>query len=86
MRQDQFEHIVHAFLRRRPFRPFMLELSSGTRIRVHRPEAFAMSAGMVSVLDRKGYPHYFDEGSVVHVTREMNGQGGNGASRRQAPP
>lgn len=50
MKQDQFERIVHAFMARNPFRPFLLELSSGTKVRVHHPEAIAMAAGMVSVL------------------------------------
>jgi hypothetical protein len=82
MKHEQFDLIVTRMLARRPFRPIVLELSSGSRITVYHPEAIARSAGMVSVLDRRGGPHYFEEDDVVHVTRGANGRHPSGASRR----
>lgn len=42
MSPDIFAMILKAFLRRRPFLPFTLELFSGTKLEVNHPEALTL--------------------------------------------
>jgi hypothetical protein len=35
---DELDKVMRAFLRRRPFRPFLIEFSSGDRLLVRHPE------------------------------------------------
>jgi hypothetical protein len=42
MNQQTFDAALRAFCRRRPFKPYVVELQSGTRILVKHPEALGM--------------------------------------------
>jgi hypothetical protein len=42
MKPEQFEKALRGFLRRRPFRPFLIELVSGDKLRVTHPEAIEL--------------------------------------------
>src|ERR1700733_749147 len=39
MTKDQFDAAYRAFCRRRPFRPFLIEFTSGTQLLIGHPEA-----------------------------------------------
>src|SRR5579875_2147228 len=45
MQTDAFERSLRAFVRRAPFQPFTVELTSGTRFQVLHPEALAFNGG-----------------------------------------
>ncbi len=42
MAPKQFERVLRGFVRRRPFRPFLIELFSGDRLRIAHPEAIEL--------------------------------------------
>lgn len=73
MKQQSFESTLRAFLSHRPFRRFAVELMSGTTIIVDHPEAMVLRGGTAVFVDRRGRPAYFDEESVVQITRAHNG-------------
>lgn len=68
MTSDHFEKVVRAFQKRAPFRSFMVELSSGTRIDVDHPEALVLRGGVAVYLSAAGMPTLFDHESVAQVT------------------
>jgi hypothetical protein len=68
MTAEHFEKIVRAFQKRAPFRSFMVELSSGTRIDVDHPEALVLRGGVAVYLSAAGVPTLFDHESVAQVT------------------
>ena len=41
MSNDDLKESLRAYLRRRPFQPFLVEFFSGVQIRVHHPEGIA---------------------------------------------
>ena len=67
MQTDAFERSLRAFARRMPFQPFTVELTSGTRFQVLRPEALAFSAGLAVYIDPHGPPSLFDHESVSQL-------------------
>jgi hypothetical protein len=51
MKEDTFERSLRAFSERRPFKPFLVELASGSRFTLDHPEALAQrgpAAGFIS--------------------------------------
>jgi hypothetical protein len=69
-----FERTLRKFSQRKPFRPFVVELTSGTQIHVEHPEALAFYNGIAVYLAGDDYM-FFDHHTVARV-------GGNGKSPR----
>ena len=72
MKAQAFDAVLRSFIARRPFRPFTVEMMSGTAITVDHPEALVLRGGAAVFLDRLGRPAYFDEESVVQIGRARN--------------
>ena len=60
MQTDAFERSLRAFVRRTPFVPFTVELTSGTRFQVLHPEALAFNGGLAVYIGTDGTPSLFD--------------------------
>jgi hypothetical protein len=67
MQTDAFESSLRAFVRRTPFQPFTVELTSGTRFQVLHPEALAFNAGLAVYISPDGTPSMFDHESVSQL-------------------
>jgi hypothetical protein len=66
MRQENFEKVLRVFLDQTPFRPFTLELLSGTRIEINHPEALTMREdGLIIVASTSSTRSVLDVGAVV---------------------
>jgi hypothetical protein len=68
MTAEHLERVVRAFQKRAPFRSFMVELVSGTRIEVDHLEALVLRGGVAVYLSATGVPTLFDHESVSQVT------------------
>lgn len=68
MSADAFERTLRAFAQRKPFRPFTVELVSGTRIRIDHPEALVYRGGVAVFISAKGAPTVFDHEGVSQVS------------------
>ncbi len=75
MRTENFETSLGAFLRRKPFKPFTVELASGGRFTVDHPEAIVLRSGVAVHFDRGGEITIFDGTSVSQLT-EVTRNGG----------
>ena len=64
MTGDHFDRSLRAFQRRRPFRPFTVELVSGDRFQIDHPEALIVRDGVAVFVARGGVPTLFDHESV----------------------
>ena len=64
MRQANFESVLQAFVRRRPFKPFTVELVSGGRFIVDHPEALALRGAVAVYIDSGGRYTLFDNTGV----------------------
>ena len=67
MTAKQFENALNAFLKRDPFRPFAISLTSGSRIEVDRPDAVTIRNGLVVHVSPDQVTSYFDHESVVSL-------------------
>ncbi|MCG8584584.1 MAG: hypothetical protein MI757_07725 [Pirellulales bacterium] len=67
MTSSNFERVLSAVHRRTPFRPFTVELVSGTQIVVDHPEALVMRGGVAVYLSKEGVPTLFDHEGVSRV-------------------
>ena len=67
MQTDAFERSLRAFVRRIPFVPFTVELTSGTRFQVLHPEALAFNGGLAVYIGTDGTPSLFDHESVSQL-------------------
>jgi len=68
MDSTAFERTLRAFARRVPFRSFVVELVSGTRIEVDHPEALVFRGGVAVYIDPTGNPTLFDHEGVSQLT------------------
>lgn len=68
MERDNFMRALRSFARRAPFRPFVVELVSGSRYLVEHPEALAFNGGTAVYLNPFGEWSVFDHQSVAQVT------------------
>ena len=68
MQIDAFERSLRAFVRRTPFQPFTVELTSGTRFEVLHPEALAFNGGLAVYIGTDGTPSLFDHESVSQLS------------------
>jgi hypothetical protein len=67
MHTDAFERSLRAFVRRVPFQPFTVELTSGSRFQVLHPEALAFNGGLAVYISPDGAPSLFDHESVSQL-------------------
>jgi hypothetical protein len=66
MTQDNFTRLLRLFLARQPFRPFTLELVSGSRVEVNHPEALEVhSNGLLACSSTTNTRSFFEVGSVI---------------------
>jgi hypothetical protein len=70
MTRENFEQLLRAFQRRRPFRAFTVELVSGPRVAVDHPEALVLRGGVAVYIISKGIPTLFDHEGVSDIVGE----------------
>lgn len=67
MTKKEFEVALRAFVKRRPFKPFLIEFLSGDRLLITHPEALDIQAGFY-VHTRKNQGHrVFTSGGVCQL-------------------
>jgi hypothetical protein len=64
MQARAFDRALRGFSRRVPFRPFAVELVSGTRFTVKHPEALIFRSGTAIYIDPRGDLTIFDHEGV----------------------
>jgi hypothetical protein len=67
MNRRSFETTLRTLARAAPFRPFVVELVRGSRIRVDHPEALAFHAGVAVHIAQDGTPTIFEAEGVAQV-------------------
>ncbi|HMC66115.1 MAG TPA: hypothetical protein VKI65_14350 [Gemmataceae bacterium] len=72
MNDGNFQNSLQAFARRRPFKPFAVELVSGDRFVVDHPEALALRATVAVYINPDGKFTLFDSESVSQLTKVLN--------------
>jgi hypothetical protein len=77
MERANFEKSLNAFVQRRPFKPFRVELVSGTRLTVDHPEALAHRGAVAVFVDARGDYTLFESTGVAQITEAT----GNGSIR-----
>ena len=70
MNASTFAIALRAFVRRRPFQPFLAELTSGDRIRIPHPEALSMRGDVAVYTAPDGTVKLFDCSSVCQLCDE----------------
>jgi hypothetical protein len=65
---ETFDLTLRSMIRHAPFRPFVIELVSGTRIVVTHPEALMYQGGTAVYLSRGDAMSIFDHEGVVRLT------------------
>lgn len=68
MELSAFDIALRSFVNRKPFKPFVVELVSGDRLRVDHPEALITRNGVAFHFATDGNPTLFDHESVSQVT------------------
>jgi hypothetical protein len=63
-----FDRSLRAFARRSPFKPFVVELGSGSRLQIDHPEALVFRSSVAVHFAPDGTPTLFDHQSVSQVT------------------
>lgn len=77
MHRENLERTLRTLIRAEPFRPFAVELVSGSRFRVEHPEALAFSGGVAVYISPDGTPTIFDDESVSQIiARQSRGKRG----------
>jgi hypothetical protein len=72
MTTENFDLTLRAFQRRRPFRPFTVELVSGDRFEVDHPEALVFRVGIAVFVAPSGAPTIFDHEGVSQIIGERD--------------
>jgi hypothetical protein len=67
MTPDNFEKVLRAMIRRKPFKPFTIELLGQNRFEIDHPEATVCRQGVAIFLAPGPVPVYFDHDSVVQI-------------------
>jgi hypothetical protein len=67
MTKAAFESALEAFLSRKPFRVFAIELRSGSQIEIDDPRSIARRRGLVVHIGQDLRASYFDHESVVQL-------------------
>lgn len=83
MNEKTFQNSLQAFVHRRPFKPFAVELVSGDRFVVDHPEALALRGSVAVFIDVQGKYSLFDSTGVSQLT-DVTDDGGRAARRRSS--
>jgi hypothetical protein len=67
MTEDNFERGLRAFRQRTPFKPFLVELASGTQLIVEHPEALAHRGRVAVFINPDGEFTLLDNTMVTHL-------------------
>ena len=67
MTTENFEKVLRAMIRRRPFKPFTVEFHNGDRFEIDHAEATVIRDGAAVFLAPGFVPIYFDQESVVQI-------------------
>lgn len=67
MSTENFQKVLLAMMRRRPFKPFTVELNTGVRIEIDHPEATVIREGVAIFIGPGFVPVYFDHDSVTQI-------------------
>jgi hypothetical protein len=68
MKESNFQSALRAFVRRKPFKPFTVELVSGSRFVVDHPEAVALRGPVAVFIDSAGKYTLFDNTGVSQLS------------------
>lgn len=68
MERESFERSLNAFARRIPFKPFRVELSSGSSIRIDHPEALIIRSGVAVYVAPDGAINLLDHHGAVRLS------------------
>ena len=72
MTRRNFEQALRALVGAHPFRPFLVELVSGSRFQVEHPEALAMAGGIAVYISPDGTPTIFDSEGVSQLVANQS--------------
>jgi hypothetical protein len=67
MDEQAFQRSLRAFCRRRPFRPFLIELFSGDRLLVVHPEAVTSFGTLVYFVETDNRARLFQSSSICQL-------------------
>ena len=67
MTAENFQKVLLAMIRRRPFKPFTVELNTGSRVEIDHPEATVIREGVAIFIGPGFVPVYFDHDSVTQI-------------------
>ena len=70
MTPRHFQRALQAFTRRKPFKPFIVELVSGDRLQVRHPEALILRQGIAVFITAEFLHKLFDSESVSQLLDE----------------
>ena len=84
MKDTSVQKRLRAFVRRRPFKPFVVELASGDRIAVEHPEAVLVRGAAAVYLNPVGEYALFDSSTVSQLT-DVAENGKKPTRRRDSP-
>lgn len=65
---EAFDRSLRAFARRSPFKPYVVEWNSGSRLQVDHPEALVFRSGVAVHFALDGTPTLFDHQDASQVT------------------
>jgi hypothetical protein len=82
MTEGNFERSLKAFRQRQPFKPFLVELASGTKLIVEHPEALAHRGRTAIYINPDGDFTLLDN-TMVTLVSDIMGNGSKGGSRKQ---
>ncbi|MGL5096348.1 MAG: hypothetical protein ACRDD1_12210 [Planctomycetia bacterium] len=72
MEAEAFDRSLGAFVHRRPFRSFVVELVSGAMLQVDHPEALVFRGGTAVYFAADSTPTLFDNQSVSQLTGSLD--------------
>ena len=75
MEMASFDRSLRTFVRRKPFHPFKVELTSGSQIEVDHPEALMVRNGVAVYFAPDGEIILFDHDTVARLSSNGKGNG-----------
>lgn len=67
--------VIRKYVKRQPFRRFVLHLSDGQAMEVRHPDFVLVTEGLVVVVDRDGLPSIIDPDQVVSIEYRRGSKG-----------
>ena len=72
MTDSNFQNSLQSFVRRRPFKPFAVELVSGDRFTIDHPEVLALRGAVAVYIDKDGKYTLFDSTTVAELSEVLD--------------